>query len=736
MSIRWKPMGTVALLGAALTVGAVWTGCTGDPDPFTSKKTTSQGGNGQGGDGDAGKAEGGNGTGGDVDICPGGTICNDVCTQTDFDPNNCGACGTKCAEGEVCSMGQCGLQCSGGTTKCGDLCVNIANNPAHCGQCDNACAEKEVCANGTCGLTCEEGGGTNCSGICVNTDTDVNNCGACANVCPSGEVCIGGACQLDCVGGTTNCGGNCVDTNTDPANCGTCGNVCKAGDVCSQGGCNFERVCGMTNCSNICVDTNVDPNNCGACANACKADEVCTAGACKSVCGGGLTKCGNFCVDTQTDKANCGSCGNICKSNEDCTAGVCVACDTNTTDCDGDGWKVADGDCCDVPGSCGANPELVNPGAIEVIGNGLDDNCNGKLDLFDLEDTVPCDTGLASDTTDPNDFAKALGVCRTTLENPQALKDKTWGLIQAEIMRADGSALADNRALSLRSYFGKIAPATLEGQRAVVMSSGIASDSNQTNPGPIAASQASNPSTTHNLPAGSSVNISTCNDPYCIKDWFSTANGTLKKANELPVAPNCGSGNVQADTANDSVMIRLRLRAPTNARAFSFNSYFMSSEYPEYVCTTFNDQFIALVTTAQPTSPIPNPVDKNLMVFNDGKDLWPVGINVAHGTSLFSVCDSQMAKPNCWDNDISAGSCFLGASQLVDTGFGVDTNNPNSCTHGGGTFWLTTSGNINPGEVVELRFAIWDVGDSAFDSLAVIDGFKWLANATLPGTDN
>jgi len=35
---------------------------------------------------------------------------------------------------------------------------------------------------------------------------------------------------------------------------------------------------------------------------------------------------------------------------------------------------------------------------------------------------------------------------------------------------------------------------------------------------------------------------------------------------------------------------------------------------------------------------------------------------------------------------------------------------------------------------VEIRIAIWDVGDSAFDSLAVIDGFKWLATATLPGT--
>jgi hypothetical protein len=53
---------------------------------------------------------------------------------------------------------------------------------------------------------------------------------------------------------------------------------------------------------------------------------------------------------------------------------------------------------------------------------------------------------------------------------------------------------------------------------------------------------------------------------------------------------------------------------------------------------------------------------------------------------------------------------------------------------GGGTFWLTTSGNVNPGKILELRISIFDVGDSAWDSLAILDGFKWLTTATVPGT--
>ena len=67
------------------------------------------------------------------------------------------------------------------------------------------------------------------------------------------------------------------------------------------------------------------------------------------------------------------------------------------------------------------------------------------------------------------------------------------------------------------------------------------------------------------------------------------------------------------------------------------------------------------------------------------------------------------------------------------TGFGKDNS---TCTVGGGTFWLTTAGNIVPGGTLELRIVVWDVGDHILDSLAVLDGLQWLPNATVPGTDN
>jgi len=412
-------------------------------------------------------------------------------------------------------------------------------------------------------------------------------------------------------------------------------------------------------------------------------------------------------------------------------SGQCQQCNSATTDCDGDGWLVSEGDCCDKPGTCGADPKLVNPGALEVVGNGIDDNCNTLVDLFDQTDTLPCDTGLATNSATAGDYAKAMGICRTTTETPALKKDKTWGLIEAEILRADGTPLGDARARSIRPKFGN-SNTPIEGSAVAVISSGIAADGTQTNPGPNGgAPTGGNVSTTHN--PSSSVNISTCTSTKCIKDWFSTANGTLKAANALPVAPNCGSGTAGTPTlARDSVMVRFRLRAPTNARAFSFNSYFMSAEYPEYVCTNYNDQLVALVDTPNGTpSPIANPVDKNLMTFTDSSSKkWPIGINIASGTNLFAVCETQAANAGCWDTSVAATSCQAGITSLLGTGF----DKQSTCTIGGGTYWLTTAGNVIPGDIVEIRIVVWDVGDTAFDSLALLDGFKWLSNATLPGT--
>ena len=765
---RWTWLG-IGMVALALGVGGSASGCatgdlglggsgtTGTTTTATESSTTTT-------------AIGGAG-GGAPDICPGSTFCNGICTNLSFDPINCGMCGVTCGNGQVCAAGECAASCSGGTKQCGSVCVDTKFDPKNCGTCGHECAPEQYCSGGACASHCL-GGTKECNGKCIDTQTDSANCGACGTPCPAGEVCSAGQCDVVCVGGSELCGNACVDTQNNPLHCGTCNKACPSGQVCSGGQCGLICFGGATKCLTQCVDTKNDPQNCGSCGHlcapgeacvngscgfcttgftqcnatcvdektdplncggcnvVCQASDVCSLGTCAATCAGSLTACGQKCLDTSTDVKNCGTCGNACASGETCQGGSCVSCNSATTDCDGDGWLVADGDCCDKPGLCGASPELVNPGALEVVGNGIDDNCNGLTDLFDTQDTVACDDAITSNSSDPLDYARALGICRQTVEQPALLQNKTWGLLDAKILRADGTPLQDFNSVSVRTGFGAISPSTTEGKSVVVMSSGVAADGTQTMPGPNGGAPAGFNVSNPHFPS-SSVNISAVSQPLSVRDWFAIPNPPLKVANGLPDSPGCNSSS--SSTANDSVMLYLRLRAPTNAKAFSFNSYFMSAEYPEFVCTTFNDQFIALVDTPNGTpSPIPNPVDKNLMVYTQGGQQWPIGINIAKGTTLFAVCDSQAANPGCWDPDVSASSCSLGSAQLMGTGF--EPGLFDTCTIGGGTFWLTTAGNVIPGDIVELRIAIWDVGDSSFDSLAIIDGFQWLTNATLPGT--
>ena len=50
--------------------------------------------------------------------------------------------------------------------------------------------------------------------------------------------------------------------------------------------------------------------------------------------------------------------------------------------------------------------------------------------------------------------------------------------------------------------------------------------------------------------------------------------------------------------------------------------------------------------------------------------------------------------------------------------------------------WLTTSAPVVPGEIITLDFHIWDTGDGSYDSLVLLDGFKWILEPTELDTKN
>ena len=45
-----------------------------------------------------------------------------------------------------------------------------------------------------------------------------------------------------------------------------------------------------------------------------------------------------------------------------------------------------------------------------------------------------------------------------------------------------------------------------------------------------------------------------------------------------------------------------------------------------------------------------------------------------------------------------------------------------------------TTGNVVPGEIIELRFAIWDSYDGFGDSLVLLDNLTWSPATVTPGT--
>ncbi len=590
-----------------------------------------------------------------------------------------------CSSSPECATNQVNKLCNTSTGKC------VGCLPAN-----DTCPKNQYCSPQAqqCVAGCKLD--SDCGAPTSKCDVAKHACVACLGDgdCAPGTICSTGACVVGCdpvtkpcSNGNTCCQAGCHDTTTDLSNCGGCGQACpvppNSTATCASG------KCGMGACAPGFSDCNGDPSDGCEVNTQLQGACVCQPGSAKSCYDGpagtqgkGICKFGTqTCAPTGMGYLP-GCVGQLLPEPEVCGDGKdhdCNGVANDVPDVDGDGWTACQGDCCEDTTQC-ATPKEVNPGAFDTLGDAVDNDCNGKVD-----DSPVCTTAQKFTGVTPTDVANAIELCKFTSPNPP-LPQKTWGVMSSSFLLANGapptpSQLSDiqNWQVAILNNYGTGGVLPRKGATMAGMSTGRMRDKGD--PGYV------NPN--------SGTTFSSSTSPPAV---YLNAHG-----GNLVASAGC-SGNCPAGSgANDSVLARFQIRTPTNAKSFSYDLRFFSSEYWTYQCTAFNDFFLALLT--QGGTQIPS--DRNISF--DSKNN-PISVN----NGFFESC----VKRGC-------NVCPDGVGALAGTG--MDVNNT-----GGGTKWLTTQVGIVPGETVTLDYVIFDVSDHILDSLILLDNFQFLTTPSGP----
>jgi len=331
-----------------------------------------------------------------------------------------------------------------------------------------------------------------------------------------------------------------------------------------------------------------------------------------------------------------------------------------------------------------------SPANYVIPGNGCDDDGDGQVD-----NPPACDTGLAANG-DAAAFARALGLCQTA-----GAGDAKWGVVSATYTNGYGRTASPNGAQhGILPKFGNVIKPR-EGGALGVLSTGYAREYDS---------------------ATGQRDFKSQGSP------MQATGGVVPTAGAVPPGfPKPAAGCPSNNAVYDTITLKLQIKVPANAKGLLFDFNFWSGEWPEYVCSRFNDGFIAYLKSEGFNNNQPDNIS-----FDAQSN--PVSVN----NGFFDRCTPQ-SQTGCdgLPAVTKTAACPGGVAELAGTGFGEpeDTYCGKRVSPGGATGWLQTAAPVKPGEVITLELMIWDTGDPNYDSSVLLDNFRWAPGEVVTSTE-
>jgi hypothetical protein len=177
---------------------------------------------------------------------------------------------------------------------------------------------------------------------------------------------------------------------------------------------------------------------------------------------------------------------------------------------------------------------------------------------------------------------------------------------------------------------------------------------------------------------------------------------------------------------NDLAGIQMRVVVPANARGVAMDSMFVSVEWPDYLCSDYNDKM-------------------DIYLVSDATGRQPSNIAIDPNGAAITVNNGYFELPSAWTSDLAAVpyarslgddsfSGFCGSSvEMCTLPTYCDGDQSELAYLGSGTGWLVAQGPVRPGETIDVLAVVSDAGDYALDSLMLLSGLRWLPEPPPPG---